>query len=152
MLKYQTLAPPPIPITLVSPLELRMEVVFGTPSQNCIGSGICMVMHHLPQRYPLYCPHAPALISYQQGQLIFRFVKAEIYRSDAADRFCGSWFEVNEEFRMPKSTAKRLGMPSEWVRPGSYLIEENAKEWQMRFEVYGVGGSKNYDTTTSELV
>lgn len=53
---------------------------------------------------------------------------------------------------MPKSTAKRLGMPSEWVRPGSYLIEENAKEWQMRFEVYGVGGLKNYDTTTSELV
>jgi hypothetical protein len=126
-----------VPITIFPPLEVRMEVVFGTPSQNCIGSGVCMVMHHLPQRYPLHCPHMPAMISYQGGQLLFRFPKSEVQRPDAAVRFEGSWFLVEEEFRMPKSTARRLGMPSEWVRPGTYAIDETAREWQLRFSVYG---------------
>jgi hypothetical protein len=136
MLKIQTLALPQLPITLVKPLEVKMEVVFGTPSQNCIGSGVCMVMHHLPQRYPLHCPHAPAYISYQGGMLLFRFMKTEMQRADACCRFEGSWFVVQEEFRMPKSTARRLGMPTEWVRPGMYLIEDTAKEWLLRFVVF----------------
>jgi hypothetical protein len=140
MLKYQTQAQPQMPITIFSPLEVRMEVVFGTPSQNCIGSGVCMVMHQLPQRYPLYCPHAPALISYQDGLLLFRFLKMDMQRADAAARFRGPWFEVNEEFRMPRSTARRLGMPTEWVRPGAYPIEGNAKEWQLRFDLYEANG------------
>ncbi|MBN8679495.1 MAG: hypothetical protein J0M29_14795 [Chitinophagales bacterium] len=118
------------------PLEVRMEVVFGTPSQNCIGSGVCMVMHHLPQRYPLYCPHAPALISFQGGQILFRFLKTEMQRADACHRFEGPWFVVEEEFRMPKSTARRLGMPTEWIQPGVYAIEETAREWQIRFKVF----------------
>ena len=152
MLKYQTLVPSQIPITLVQPLEVKMEVVFGTPSQNCIGSGVCMVMHHLPQRYPLYCPHAPALISYQEGQLVFRFLKTDMRRTDAVARFGGSCFEVEEEFRMPRSTARRLGMPTEWVRPGVYAIEGNAKEWQLRFDVFEAADFRKFRKLSNRLV
>jgi hypothetical protein len=152
MLKIQTLASPNILIIIIPSLEVKMEVVFGTPSQNCIGSGVCMVMHHLPQRYPLYCPHAPAIISYEGVQLLFRFIKTEMKRSDAATRFESPWFVVEEEFRMPKSTARRLGMPSEWVRPGVYAIEETPKEWQLRFYVFGVKDHRKKRSATTDIV
>ena len=135
MLQQQKRVAPGLPITLVRIREIRMEVVFGTPSQNCIGSGVCMVMNRLPRLQHLKCPHAPAWVSYEQGQLVFRFSKTEMTRDDAAARFDALWFLVQEPFQIPIHTARHLGLPSNWVQPGVYPIEETTRDWYLTFPV-----------------
>jgi hypothetical protein len=110
-----------------------MEVVFGAPSQNCIGSGVCMVMNRLPRQQQLPCPHAPTWISFERGLLVFRFSKAEVVRQDAISRFDAPWFLVQESFHVPLYTSRHLGLPSQWIRPGLYAIEETAKDWLLTF-------------------
>ncbi len=122
---------PSLPISLFQTKEIRMEVVFGTPSQNCIGSGICMVMNRLPPN--LRCPNAPVWVSYENGMLAFRFLKSEMLREDAQSRFESPWFFVEESFQLPRYTARRLGMTTHWVSPGLYPIGDTAKDWVLAF-------------------
>lgn len=124
-----------ISVALVRPLEIRMEVVFGTPSQNCIGSGICMVMNRLPRLQTLRCPHATAWLSCLPGTLVFRFSKTDIQTEEARLRLAGPWFPVMESFCIPRHTARRLGLVTEWIWPGLYRIEETAHDWQLFFNV-----------------
>ncbi len=135
MLQQQKQVAPCLPITLVQTREIRMEVVFGTPSQNCIGSGICMVMNRLPSHRPLRCPHAPAWISFEHGLLVFRFLKTEVVREDAIYRFDAPWFLVQESFQIPLYAKRYLGLPSQWVSPGLYAIEERPKDWLLAFSL-----------------
>lgn len=135
MLQHQKKVVRHLPITLARPCEIRMEVLFGTPSQNCIGSGVCMVMNHPPSKRTLFCPHAPAWISYQQGMLVFRFAKHEVLRLDAQARFDSPWFLVQEAFEMPRYAARQIGMGTQWVMPGLYAVEETQKDWVLRFNL-----------------
>jgi len=115
--------------------EIRMEVVFGTPSQNCIGSGICMVMGRLPSIEILKCPHAPAWISYDQGLLRFRFSKSAVVREDAVRRLESPWFLVQEPFQLSGYTARRLGMISNWFSTGLFPVTETEKDWIISFPI-----------------
>lgn len=133
MLQFYNPIEPNRPNPLVLVKEIRMEVVFGTPSQNCIGSGICMVMSRLPSIQPLRCPHAAAWISYAHGQLRFRFSKSEVEREDAVRRFDSPWFLVRESFQISRYTARRLGMASPWISPGVFPIIETDKDWILTF-------------------
>ncbi len=133
MLQQQKRVAPSLPASLAQPREIRMEVVFGTPSQNCIGSGVCMVMNRLPRQKQLPCPHAPAWISYERGFLVFRFSKDEVVRQDAISRFGNPWFLVQEPFHVPLYTMRHLGLPSQWVPPGLHAIEETDKDWLLTF-------------------
>ncbi len=112
---------------------IRMEVVFGTPSQNCIGSGICMVMNRLPYRQQLRCPHAPAWLSFEQGLLVFQFSKSEVLGKEAINRFASPWFLVQEPFQVPRHCARQLGLPALWVSPGLYKITETRMDWFLAF-------------------
>jgi len=114
---------------------IRMEVVFGTPSQNCIGSGICMVMNRLPNRQQLRCPHAPAWLSFERGLLVFRFSKSEVLTEDAIRRFASPWFLVQEAFQVPQHCARQLGMPAQRVSPGVYKITNTRLDWLLAFQL-----------------
>jgi len=115
---------------------MRMEVVFGTPSQNCIGSGICMVMNRLPSRQQLRCPHAPAWLSFEQGLLVFRFPKSEVLSEEAILRFASPWFLVQEPFQVPRHCARQLGMPAQQISPGVYKIRETHLDWVLAFQLF----------------
>ncbi len=115
--------------------SLKMEVVFGTPSQNCIGSGICMVMNRLPNRQQLRCPHAPAWLSYEQGLLVFRFSKSEVLGEQAISRFASPWFLVQEPFQVPRHCARQLGIHMHWVSPGVYKITDTLLDWVLAFQL-----------------
>jgi hypothetical protein len=136
MLQYQKRFMPSLPVSLAPTREIRMEVVFGTPSQNCIGSGVCMVMNRLPSHRTLHCPHAPAWISFDQDKVLFRFLKTEVVREDAVRRFDSPWFLVQEPFEIPRLTARSLGMSSNRVCPGVYTVEERAGDWVIAFNLY----------------
>ena len=136
MLQQQKKLAPSLPIGLLHTREIRMEVVFGTPSQNCIGSGVCMVMNHLPLHWQLSCPHAPAWVSYEKGLLRFRFSKSETLREDAVSRLESPWFLVQESFQLSRYAARRLGLRSHWIPPGLYPVEESADCWVLCFKPY----------------
>ena len=134
MLQLQNRVAPKLPILLALTREIEMEVVFGTPSQNCIGSGICIVMNRLPAQYQLPCPHAPAWISFGQGRLVFRFSKSEVVHKDAISRLDAPRFLVQETFQIPRYSVQHLGMLSPWVPAGEYAIVETSKDWFLDFD------------------
>lgn len=120
---------PMLPAIVNAPLEIKSEVVFGSPSQNCLGTGICMVMHRLPRLYTVSCPHAPAWFSYEEGGLLLRFPKQSVLDERALAVFDSPWFCVEERFKLPKYMVRGLHLPSGWGKPGLYRIEQSRHNW-----------------------
>jgi hypothetical protein len=111
-------------------LEMKAEVVFGSPSQNCGGSGICMMISRLPRTRVLPCPHAPAFVAVVGNTLRFRFLKDQTMEPYAQRYFSKGYFEVMEGYRLPLSISRGLGMFGVGVMPGKYRVEETAQEWR----------------------
>ena len=85
---------------------IRTEVIFGTPSQNCIGSGICMIMSRLPVRQPLRCPHTPAWIYFEQDRI---FISKDIFLTLLTDIF------IFQDFKHPfLFSAETLSTNPDW--------------------------------------
>ncbi|MFM9951876.1 MAG: hypothetical protein ACKV1O_28355 [Saprospiraceae bacterium] len=124
-----------LPIAGALTHEINMEVAFGTPTQNCIGSGVCMIMNRLPRHRRLQFSHAPAWTSYKKENLMFRFPKLEIVREDEISRFNSQYFLVYESFHIPRHVALYLGQPSAWVGLGIYLMKETVKDWILAFRL-----------------
>lgn len=114
--------------------EVEMEVVFGTPSKNCAGAGICLIANRFPQGYEIACPHAPALIHYVSGQeLVFRFRKRWLSATAVQTYFKSDHFLVDEGFSLPQRLVRQWNLPLDCVPPGRYLLEEYAQEWRLYF-------------------
>ncbi len=135
MLQQHIQAASKLLLPMTQTCEIKMEVVFGTPSQNCIGSGVCMIMNRLPRHQQLRCPHAPAWVSFKAGKLVFRFSKSEVFREDAISRFDGPWFFVQESFQVSRYLMRHWDLPSQQVLPGLYAIEETSKDWFLIFSL-----------------
>jgi hypothetical protein len=118
-----------LPAIISTPLEIKSEVVFGSPSQNCLGTGICMVMHRLPRLYTIRCPHASAWFSYEEGGLLLRFPKHRVQDEKALTLFESPWFWVEECFKLPLYMSRRLLLPSTWGAAGLYRIEQDRYNW-----------------------
>lgn len=113
-----------------------MEVVFGTPSKNCAGAGICLIANRFPDSYKIPCPHAPAIIHYLPGrELVFRFRKKQISEAAVRKYFNESHFLVEESFALPKQLVKRWQLPKMQIPAGKYLLEEYSREWRLYFNL-----------------
>lgn len=111
-----------------------MEVVFGTPSRNCAGAGICMIANRFPQGYMIPCPHAPAIIYCIPGQeLVFRFRKHHLCDRAVQAYFSAGDFLVEEDFALPQRLIRQWGLPAEKIPPGRYSMEEYSREWRLYF-------------------
>ena len=114
--------------------EVEMEVVFGTPSRNCSGTGICMIAGRLPQGKVIPCPHAPAIIYCVPGQeLVFRFRKQHLGPRAVDAFFQTSDFRVEEPFSLPQRLIRQWELPIGQIPPGRYCMEEYSKEWRLYF-------------------
>lgn len=111
-------------------LEVKTEVVFGSPSQNCGGSGICMMISRLPKARVLSCPHAPAFVAVVGDGLRFRFLKDQQMEPYAWRYFSTGYFEILEAYRLPLSISRGLGLFGMGLMPGKYRVEETAQEWR----------------------
>ena len=112
--------------------EVEMEVVFGTPSKNCEGTGVCLLTERLPKRHIITCPHAPVIIHYPPGrELIFRFIKSHLTEAVVEQYFNTNHFLVEEAFRLPLPLVRRWRLPVRLVKPGHYLLEEYSREWRL---------------------
>lgn len=119
----------------VSFREAEVEVVFGTPSRNCEGSGICMVTSRFPGGHTVPCPHARAIIycDKESKELIFRFPKR--YLSELAQKRLSDneVFVVEESFLIPQPLIRQWGLPGRYIPAGRYPIEAYSTEWRLYF-------------------
>ena len=114
--------------------EVEMEVVFGTPSKNCSGAGICLIANRFPKGYSVPCPHAPASIHMvSRRELVFRFRKRNLTEKAAAGYFTRRYFQVEEAFLLPKRLVRMWRLSAASVSPGQYLLEEYSQEWRLYF-------------------
>lgn len=123
--------------SVVNNREAEMEVVFGTPSRNCSGAGICLVMNRSAKLLKrIVCPHAPALIYYNSGkELVFRFRKRLVDAGTVSLYFNKEGFLVEEPFSLPHRLVRQWNLPITQVQPGRYLLEEYSSEWRLYFPI-----------------
>lgn len=114
--------------------EVEMEVVFGTPSKNCSGAGICLIANRSPYWQTIPCPHAPAIIHYPPGpELVFRFRKRYLSPETELAFFRRDFFVIEEAFRLPQRLVRQWNLSAEWIQPGHYAVEEYSQEWRLYF-------------------
>ena len=117
------------PALLLSPpvREVEMEVVFGTPSRNCSGTGICMIASRLPQGHDIPCLHAPAIIHCDPGhEIVFRFRKQRLTDRVVQEYFSSSCFFGGGSFFPAAKTDSYVGAaheqhPARALFPGGIL-------------------------------
>lgn len=117
--------------------EVKMEVVFGSPSKHCAGLGICMIYHHDPMlKHTIQCPSFIAFLSPTPNlSLRFRFPKAGYTDERVAARLATDFFLVEERFYIPRSLASAWHLPSVWAAPGSYPVLETPQEWLLQIRM-----------------
>ncbi|MCS6929732.1 MAG: hypothetical protein NZM43_09565 [Saprospiraceae bacterium] len=113
--------------------EAEVEVIFGTPSRNCEGSGICMVTGRFPNGYTVSCPHAPAIIYCEQEreELVVRFQKRHLTEAVLKRLTESEMFLVEEPFCIPRQLVQRWGLPNRYIPAGRYPVEVYSKEYRL---------------------
>lgn len=117
--------------------EIKMDVVFGSPSKHCAGLGICMIFHHDPMlKHKIKCPGFIAFLSSTPDRrLRFRFPKAGNADEQLAARFVNNYFLVEERFYIPRALAQAWRLPSVWAAPGLYPVLETTQEWLVQIRM-----------------
>lgn len=116
--------------------DVEMEVIFGTPSKNCSGAGICLIANRSTRWETITCPHAPAIIHCLPDQeLVFRFRKRHLSSEAVQAFFKDNKFLVEECFRLPIRLVRQWALPFGQIQPGCYLLEEYSQEWRLYFPI-----------------
>jgi hypothetical protein len=101
--------------------EMICGVIFGTPSRNCTGSGICMVTsigHIRRRKFPCVCVTAYLSMS-PEGAIYLQF--PTVRRILTAITTCSGRdiFEVDETFRDSPMANESVGKSSIFIPPGA---------------------------------
>lgn len=117
--------------------EIICEVIFGTPSKNCQGSGICMVAKSsFFDGRPIACKYATSFVSSPSpGILMFRFPKSSIGRWENYRLLEEEFFWVEEAFILPRWLGVKCNMTSAVVRPGKYPVIDTIDSRWIRFHL-----------------
>lgn len=110
------------PLSDLGPAEV--EVVFGTPSRHCIGSGICLIAKRSAARGKIDCPHAPALLSVmrQRQLLLLSFPMALTQDARARDLLNQPLLQLEESVRFPTHLSRIWQMTGQYILPGQYPV------------------------------
>jgi hypothetical protein len=117
---------------------LRSEVVFGTPSQNCAGSGVCFVSPYRPHSKlrDFSCPRAEArLLTGTDNYFSVCFRRADLSPSLIEKYFSEDFLWIDESFKIALTLSKRLGLRKNCVPAGRYPILETAAGWRIVFHI-----------------
>ncbi|MEZ4942638.1 MAG: hypothetical protein R3D58_17320 [Saprospiraceae bacterium] len=115
--------------------QLRSEIVFGSPSTGCKGSGVCKVVPVLTTARDWKCPHATAWISVTpEGKLRVAFQKSSLTLRQIRCYFRWQLFQVFEPFQMPYYIQQKLNASQTLIiQPGIYPVLETADELIVEF-------------------
>ncbi len=106
------------------PKIIDSQVVFGTPSRNCSGAGICKVYTiHAAKRLQIACEMVPARLVVSDKDLLVSFSEADSTESLRQKQFGGMYFWVEEAFQLPNWLVQKLDTPAAFIPAGEYLIQ-----------------------------
>lgn len=121
--------------------EAKAEIVFGTPSKNCEGVGICrMIGPNYLAGKEIKCPHVTGYLSLDMGRnvLYIRFSKRSLSSEMVARHFCKRLFKVTEPYKVPVHISRFLGTQQiVMIQAGSYAVRETREDWIIVFGVRG---------------
>jgi hypothetical protein len=109
--------------------HIRCDVVFGSPSLGCRGTGVCKITAYQPAEPQVQlrdCKKAGAFIGAVHGgyglslMLPKGFLCANIMRFHLSKPF----FEINEPCTLPSSFQAALGLKIDQIKPGKYPIQD----------------------------
>lgn len=106
---------------------IRCDIVFGMPSQDCRGTGICKLSSDLdlPPNLKKNCRHTVAFAGRGAGEntvtlLFFReLLCVDLFRR----QFRNGLFDMPEPCVLPRKLADSLGMDCERLLRGQYPVE-----------------------------
>jgi len=136
MTNYQTLGSPSVkgvllPVFYSKPAcdVLPVTVLFGTPSRQCRGQGICMVAERRDEvaAPPFSCPLTPALlVQVSPARLQLIVPVSGLSEAVASRQFSGAFFEVKEAFLLPEFIRKYFKSPDNACIPvGHYPVKQD---------------------------
>jgi hypothetical protein len=104
--------------------KIKAEIVFGSPSMGCKGSGVCKVLSITAASTDWKCPRATAWISITKNSCVrMAFLKSSMMPRQINRYFRWHLFQVFESVSMPLFVEKRLRSIQEIViQPGIYPV------------------------------
>lgn len=106
------------------PKIIDSQVIFGTPSRDCSGSGICKVYTiHAAKRLQIACEMVPARLAVSDQDLLISFSEADCTESLRQKQFGDIHFWIEEAFQLPGWLAQKLAIPAAFISAGRYLIQ-----------------------------
>ena len=106
------------------PKIIDSQVIFGTPSRDCSGSGICKIYTiHAARRLHIACEMVPARLAVSDKDLLISFSEADCTESLRQKQFRSTHFGIEEAFQLPSWLAQKLDIPAAFIPAGGYLIQ-----------------------------
>jgi len=122
---------------VIKKTRVKADIVFGSPSTGCKGSGVCTVIPIFQGRSNLKCPSATAWISMVNKKKIrFAFLKSSMTEQQIKCHFRWNLFQVFESVSMPFFVQKGIGANHQLiVKSGIYIVEERLLELIVDFNL-----------------
>ena len=116
-------------------IRIHAEVVFGSPSKNCDGYGVCVLVSQIyAQQYK--CASCPCLITYEKKEdLIVLELRKEQVPTLMAGKFLDnrSSFLVEENYQLSRMLLKEMGLKGAYaILKGNYTIIESQLKWKIQ--------------------
>lgn len=107
-----------------TPETVNSQVVFGTPSRNCSGSGICKVYTiHGAKRLNISCEMVKVCLTLSKNQLYLSFSKSACSEQLIQQQLTSGQFEIEENFELPSWLNRKFKSPALYVPKGSYPLQ-----------------------------
>lgn len=115
---------------------VHAEIIFGSPSANCQGQGICRVISGT-ETTSCSCKKTPIRVfaSTHSSELCFLFPKATLSEDITALYFHQKVMIIREVFFISMHLASELGLTTCRVKPGEYTIRDLEDVFEIRMEL-----------------
>ena len=105
------------------PKIIDSQVVFGTPSRDCSGSGICKLYTiHAAKHLNISCEMVRARLALSDEHLQLSFPEALCSERLLMQHFSNAHFVMDENFVLPTWLSRKFDCPSVFVPVGEYPI------------------------------
>lgn len=120
-------------------LLFQCEVMFGSPSSNCGGNGICKIVakrnHPQATFTRINCGHAKALFAAQGGSVSLIFPRGGLCSNLMRRHFRHGILEMPEPCPIPPEMATALRLNIRELPAGLHLIEDHKTHFQIKFNL-----------------